>query len=219
MACPNTTFGSWSRLSTRDNWMGSPVLAHVGPLRGSEVRLVLCRVRANSRRTWAKRTGSRDRRSSGWRDCRGSSPYRDARGRAPSRGSPARARGAAAPLNYRLRRRHGAGVGRGRARDHVPARTRWLGDDRRLLPGRRPHRHRLRRPHRDGAGGHLPARARWLGDERRLSSGRAPPPSTTTRRGCEAAAFGSTKKNALDWPMARFRFVEVDFGERSAYFV
>ncbi|MGO9233843.1 MAG: hypothetical protein ACLP4V_07105, partial [Methylocella sp.] len=43
-------------------------------------------------------------------------------------------------------------------------------------------------------------------------SGRAPPPSTTTRRGCEAAAFGSTKKNALDWPMARFRFVEVDFG-------
>jgi len=50
-------------------------------------------------------------------------------------------------------------------------------------------------------------------------SGRAPPPSTTTRRGCEAAAFGSTKKNALDWPMARFRFVEVDFGVRSAYFV
>ncbi len=49
--------------------------------------------------------------------------------------------------------------------------------------------------------------------------GRAPPPSTTTRRGCEAAAFGSTKKNALDWPMARFRFVEVDFGVRSAYFV
>jgi len=43
-------------------------------------------------------------------------------------------------------------------------------------------------------------------------SGRVPPPSTTTRRGCEAAAFGSTKKNALDWPMARFRFVEVDFG-------
>ena len=27
------------------------------------------------------------------------------------------------------------------------------------------------------------------------------------------------RKNALDWPMARFRFVEVDFGVRSAYFV
>jgi hypothetical protein len=27
------------------------------------------------------------------------------------------------------------------------------------------------------------------------------------------------RKNALDWPMARFRFIEVDFGVRSAYFV
>jgi WD40 repeat protein len=131
-----------------------------------------------------------------------------------------------APPNYRLRRRHGAGVGRGGARGITSLRGHagWVTtaafspDGARIVTASDDHTARVWDAATGQEGTSLPGHAGSV-TSAAFPSGRVPPPSTTTRRGCEAAAFGSTKKNALDWPMARFRFVAVDFGVRSAYFV